>query len=98
MQLQRLKLKCNWCYSDELVERCGNYAVHINNITLQMPSQVSQNSLLSKAITIQGGQLGSRCIIPAEARDFSIHQSVQTGAGGHPAYHSVGTEGKVPRV
>jgi len=23
MHLQRLKLKCNWCNSDELVERCG---------------------------------------------------------------------------
>jgi len=39
MQLQRLKLKCNWCKSDELVERCGNYAVYINNISLQMLSK-----------------------------------------------------------
>jgi len=39
MHLQRLKLKCNWCNSDELVKRCGNYAVHINIILLQMLSK-----------------------------------------------------------
>jgi hypothetical protein len=34
---------------------------------------------------------------PAEARDFSLHYSVQTGSGAHPASYTMGTGGSFPR-
>lgn len=50
MQLQRLKLKCNLCNSDELVEKCGNYAVRINNISLQMLSKSARTAYSVKQL------------------------------------------------
>jgi len=35
-------------------------------------------------------------VIPTGTRDFSVHQSVCTGSGAHPASQSVGTGGCFP--
>jgi hypothetical protein len=40
----------------------------------------------------------SRVQFPAGARNFSLHHSVQTGSGAHPAFCPVGTEGSFPGV
>jgi hypothetical protein len=36
-------------------------------------------------------------LIPGRERDFSLHHSVDTGSGAHPASYTMGTKGFFPR-
>ena len=52
-------------------------------------SESEQSCIIGLATTLRAGRFGVR--IPIEARDFSLHQNVQTSSAAHPASYSLYT-------
>jgi hypothetical protein len=56
----------------------------------------SRDSSVGIALGYGLDERGSRVRFPAEARNFSLHHSVQNGSGAHPASYPMGTRGSFP--